>query len=179
MTNCDKFKLHYSDYIDGELPADQCQEVDHHLTLCLTCREIVRQMKIIQQSLRQIPQITTSPDFETKLKQQILQQNPNRSFDTFPWQSWKLPAMGSAIVLATVGLFLVLNNDSGPGIQSPPKPESIINNAAPQLPGKKNPTISEERSAVATESTTRIMDDSLRADSMRINPEGIQPVGVK
>lgn len=179
MTNCDKFKLHYSDYIDGELPSDQCQEVDHHLTLCPTCREIVRQMKIIQQSLRQIPQITTSPDFEAKLKQQILQQNPHRSFATFPWQSWKLPAMGSAIVLATVGLFLVLNNDSGPTLQSSPKPENIINNAAPQLPGKKNPTISEGRSTMATESTTRILDDSLRADSMRINPEGIQPVGVK
>lgn len=179
MASCDKMKLNYSNYIDGELPADQYKNLDEHLNICPGCRETVRQMKIIQQSLKQLPQVNTSPDFEQKLHQQIFQQHPRSVFITAQLQNWKLPAMGSAIVLATVGLFLILNDSTGPGGSTVTKPANLINSAAPQLPGTKNSNFSEDQITPVHESTTRIKDDSSRADSLRINPEGIQQVGVK
>jgi anti-sigma factor RsiW len=179
MANCDKMKLNYSNYIEGELPADQSKALDEHLNHCPECRETVRQMRIIQQSLKQLPQISASPDFEKKLQQQIFQQNQRSTFIPPQMQNWKLPAMGSAIVLATVGLFLVLNDSSAPDGSTITKPENLINNAAPQLTGKKNLNFSEDQSVPVHESTTLIKGDSLRTDSIRINPEGIQQVGVK
>jgi anti-sigma factor RsiW len=179
MANCDKMKLNYSNYIEGELPADQSKALDEHLNQCPECRETVRQLRIIKQSLKQLPEIKTSPDFEQKLQKQIFQQSQRSALIPPQLQNWKIPAMGSAIVLATLGLFLVLNDSSAPDGSTITKPENLINNAAPQFPGKKNVNFSEDQSSPVYESTTRIMEDSLRSDSIRINPEGIQQVGVK
>ena len=177
MAICDKLKSNYSGYIEGGLPADQYKMLNDHLTACPGCREAIREMKIIRQSLKQLPSIQASPDFEQKLHQQIFQQNPRGSFIPSQLHNWKLPAMGSAIVLASVGLFLIMNDSSGPADSSVTQPAHIINSAAPQLPGTKNPNFSKGQVTPVHESSTLIRDDSLQADSLRINPEGIQQVG--
>ena len=176
MANCDKMKSNYSGYIEGGLPADQYKILDDHLSACPGCREAIREMKIIRQSLRQLPQIQVSPDFEQKLHQLVFQPNPRGSFIPPQLHNWKLPALGSAIVLATIGLFLIMNDSSGPAGSSVTQPANLINSAAPQLPSTKNSNLSEGQVVPVHESTTLIRDDSLQADSLRINPEGIQQV---
>jgi anti-sigma factor RsiW len=179
MAICDKLKSNYSSYIEGDLPADQYKILDNHFRACPDCRETIREMKIIQQSLKQLSQIQASPDFEQKLHQQIFQQNPRGSFIPSPLHNWKLPAMGSAVILASVGLFLLMNDSSGPAGSSVTQPANLINSAAPQLPGAINSNFAEEQVTPVHESTTLIRDDSIRADSLRINPEGIQQVGAR
>lgn len=173
MPDCDKLKTSFSDYLDGEIPQEQRKELDTHFSDCPHCHEILRQMRIIQQSLKKLPHITTSPDFERRLHQQIF--NPAaKNFLIFPlFHNWKLPAMGSAIVLAMVGLFLVLDSSSDQKKTDFQNVENPLNTAAPQFPGNRT---SPTQATTSENSSTRIQPSS-PADSTHVNTEGVQQVG--
>lgn len=183
MTDCDKLKENFSDYLDGELPIEQRKQLEDHFNICPDCHETMRQIRIIQQSLKQLPQISTNPNFEQKLQQQIFQPHQKSNFIPSPFQNWKIPVMGSAIVLATVGFFLVFNDTSN-------KPEIPITNpvenyspAAPQLPGGHK--VDAPSSTPSTHTVSKplqgstVISDSLRSDSTRIDKKGVIRVGNK
>ena len=177
MVDCDKFKEDFSSFLDGELPYDQQQLLEDHLKICLNCKEAIRQIKIIKQSLSYLPQVSTSPDFEQRLRQQIFQQNQKTPFLPPQLQNWKLPAMGSAIVLATLGLFLVFNQSPDSVIPSQGPAESPFNTAAPQLPGnRQTPVTSSSSSQAADYQSSTLISDSTAYDSLSIRKEGIQQV---
>ncbi len=112
MTECDKFKRFFSDYLDGEISFEERRSLEAHLQVCTDCSETMRQMKIIQESLRRMPQVKTSADFEQRLHQQIFAPQTSVQMGNQLFQNWKLPAMGSALVLATVGFFLIFGDSS-------------------------------------------------------------------
>ncbi len=176
MVDCDKLKTNFSDYLDGDIPLEQRKQLDDHFEHCPDCHEIIRQMKIIQDSLKKLPQVNTSPDFEKRLHQQIFNPAPKNNFVPPILSSWKLPAMGSAIVLATVGLFLVLDNSSDSGTSDYQELRNNFNTAAPQIPAgnQKNAAIQED--AVAEENVI-IPQKPRIEDSLRVNQEGVQEVG--
>ncbi len=110
MHECDKVRSFISDYIEGELHPHIRREVEAHLEICTDCNEVAYQVRVICRSLQNLPQISTSPDFEQKLHSQI---NSMRQIK-FPllsgaMQSWKIPAVGSVVILATIGLFIIFN----------------------------------------------------------------------
>ncbi len=172
MSECDKFKMQISSYLDGEISIHQRHDFDHHLEKCPKCDETVKQIKIIQESIRQMPQIASSPDFEERLHQQIFNSDQKQNFFSLPIQNWKVPAMGSAIVIATVGVFLVLNEPSETNTNqnrslSPATTRISPNNQFNQVGGSN--------SASSFESST-ILPDSLRRDSMQIDGNKLQQV---
>lgn len=173
MPDCDKFKMHFSDYTDGELSPTQRKWLEEHFEECLECAETVRQMKIIQQSLRNLPSYKTSPDFERRLQEQIFGQSSRSTIPIQPWNNWKLPAMGSALVLATVGLFLVFNpSDNGQQIYR--NQSSTISPAATRFPGTKSGNIAAQPNSAGS---STLISDSLRDDTTQIDPQGLQLVG--
>jgi hypothetical protein len=176
MVDCDKLKSSFSDYLDGELPIDQRKELDNHFADCADCHETIRQMRIIKQSMMQIPHISASPGFEQKLHEQIFRSDQKESFIPQLLQNWKLPAMGSAIVLATVGLFLVFNDSTEPPSNGADPGSQKFLQAAPQIQGSNDAEIPSNESTFSTERSTAIKD-SMVADSLRIKPEGFHQVG--
>lgn len=175
MADCDKLKSSFSDYLDGEIPHNQRKELDEHFGKCAGCQDTLRQMRIIQRSLSQLPQISTTPQFEQRLHQQIFSQNSETRLIPQSFLSWKLPAMGSALVLATVGLFLVLFDSPDPGNTLPDKMNIPVNTAAPQIPASSPLNIHKTPTTQVSESTG-ITGDSVRQDSLFLDTEAIRQI---
>ena len=111
MTECDKYKALYSSYIEGELFPDQLKSLEAHLSLCPPCQRAVERLKTICRTLRGLPILTTSPDFESRLHQQIAQlANGNSMRLSLPINNWKIPAFASIAVILVIGIFLTLNS---------------------------------------------------------------------
>jgi anti-sigma factor RsiW len=176
MINCDKLRSMFSMYLDGEISQQQKEELDSHFEICPNCQETIRQIRIIQQSLKQMPQIKTSEGFEDLLRQQIFNSEQKTSSVNLSFHNWKVPAMGSALVLATIGIFLVFNNSKEPIKPPLANPGQINSSASPQFVGSKNSN-SQTDSKTQTYQSSTLIADSLQSDSLRINTEGIQQVG--
>ena len=55
MLTCKELVAHSSDYLDGQLPLRQRLAVRAHLAMCGNCRRFIRQMKLTQAVIRQMP----------------------------------------------------------------------------------------------------------------------------
>ncbi len=169
MTECDKFKKFFSEYLDGEISFEERRSLEAHLQMCNDCSETVRQMKIIQESLRRMPQVKTSADFEHRLHQQIFAPQTPVQLGNQLFQNWKLPAMGSAIVLATVGFFLIFGDSSDSDSHRILKSGGQFQPAATQISkpdyfqplGKQMQTRSSEVSSTAISDSSTMQSDSI------------------
>ena len=56
MLTCKELVAHSSDYLDGQLTLRQRLAVRAHLAMCGNCRRIIRQMKLTQAVIRQMPE---------------------------------------------------------------------------------------------------------------------------
>jgi predicted anti-sigma-YlaC factor YlaD len=176
MTDCDKFRMNFSNYLDGELQKEGKKSLVDHFSECPECHEAYRQVKDIQKSLINLPPVSTSPEFEHNLQQRIQSANQNPGIIPPQLQNWKLPAMGSAIAVAAVSLFLVFNNSSTP---EPEETENQMNTAAPQIPATTSKPVPAPETATPPEyeSTSLISDsDSLASDTLQTKREKIQQV---
>lgn len=55
MLTCKEVVAHSSDYLDGQLTLRQRLAVRAHLAMCGNCRRFIRQMKLTQAVIRQMP----------------------------------------------------------------------------------------------------------------------------
>lgn len=55
MLSCKELVAHSSDYLDGQLRLRERIAVRAHLAMCSHCRRFIRQMKVTQAVLRQLP----------------------------------------------------------------------------------------------------------------------------
>ena len=56
MVTCKELVAHSSDYLDGQLTLRQRLAVRAHLAMCGNCRRFIRQMKLTQPVIRQMPE---------------------------------------------------------------------------------------------------------------------------
>jgi len=86
-------ELHYSIYVDGELPADERSQVDEHLLVCPRCRALVA-------ALRR----------ESSLLTDVLQATPAEAFDAATGIGSALGILGafSGMVAVAVGVVMAL-----------------------------------------------------------------------
>lgn len=56
MLSCKELVAHSSDLLDGQLRLRQRLAVRAHLAMCLRCRRFIKQMRLSQAVLRQLPQ---------------------------------------------------------------------------------------------------------------------------
>lgn len=56
MLSCKELVAHSSDYLDGQLRLRERISVRAHLAMCSHCRRFIRQMKLSQAVLRQLPE---------------------------------------------------------------------------------------------------------------------------
>ena len=55
MLTCKELVAHSSDYLDGQMTLRQRLAVRAHLAMCGNCRRFIRQMKLTQAVIRQMP----------------------------------------------------------------------------------------------------------------------------
>lgn len=65
--NCREISERASDFIDAALPWHVRLEVRLHLMMCRFCREYVRQMELIAQTLRRLPLRGPAPGLDQQL----------------------------------------------------------------------------------------------------------------
>lgn len=56
MLTCQELVAHSSDYLDGQLNLRERLRVRAHLAMCTRCRRFIRQLKLSQEVLRQLPE---------------------------------------------------------------------------------------------------------------------------
>ncbi|VXC55541.1 Anti-sigma factor [Pseudomonas sp. 8Z] len=56
MLTCKELVAHSSDFLDGQLTLRQRLAVRTHLAMCSHCRRFIRQMKLTQAVIRQMPE---------------------------------------------------------------------------------------------------------------------------
>ncbi|MDP3979285.1 MAG: zf-HC2 domain-containing protein [Pseudomonas sp.] len=56
MLSCKELVAHSSDLLDGQLSLRQRLAVRAHLAMCFRCRRFIKQMRLSQAVLRQLPQ---------------------------------------------------------------------------------------------------------------------------
>ena len=56
MLSCKELVAHSSDYLDGQLRLRERISVRAHLAMCSHCRRFIRQLKLSQSVLRELPE---------------------------------------------------------------------------------------------------------------------------
>ncbi|WP_460153833.1 anti-sigma factor family protein [Pseudomonas sp. S2_B07] len=64
MLTCKEQVARSSDYLDGQLSFRERLMVRHHLMFCPNCRRFIRQMRVMQATLRAMPEEVV-PDADT------------------------------------------------------------------------------------------------------------------
>lgn len=57
MLTCKELVAHSSDYLDGQLRLRERLDVRAHLAICTHCRRFIRQLKLSQAVLRELPEV--------------------------------------------------------------------------------------------------------------------------
>jgi predicted anti-sigma-YlaC factor YlaD len=76
MLTCKELVAHSSDYLDGQLTLRQRLAVRAHLAMCGNCRRFIRQMKLTQAVIRQMPE-ETLPELDA-LAERLAQDRRNQ-----------------------------------------------------------------------------------------------------
>lgn len=171
MNECDKFRSLFSSYIDGEILPENRKSLEDHLAICPPCAQAVKRLKEMCNSLRNLPILTTSPDFEYKLHQQIANIGNSHSIQfSIPIQNWKIPVAASLVVLAGVSVFIIANSSHQSSVDIPVRPSTIK---------QVNPNKQADRSVLPGKNSNAdavlITQDSLQNDSSR----GLRNKGMK
>ena len=72
MLSCKDLVAQSSDFLEGQLSLRERLEVRAHLAMCRHCRRFIRQMKVTQRVLRQLPD-TAIPELDA-LAERLAQQ---------------------------------------------------------------------------------------------------------
>ncbi len=60
------------DYLEGEISSEERIEIEKHLSVCPTCSRILRERKILLESIKEIPKIEPPPDLVNKIMDKII-----------------------------------------------------------------------------------------------------------
>jgi anti-sigma factor RsiW len=78
MLTCKEQVARSSDYLDGQLSFREKWMVRHHLMFCPNCRRFMRQMRLMQATLKSLPEkpVEGIDDLAERLAEQRRKDNP-------------------------------------------------------------------------------------------------------
>lgn len=71
MKSCERFSALLSDYAENAMAPVEKSDIAAHLNECVECRSAVEGVVNLRRSLRRLPAVQASPDFETILRTRI------------------------------------------------------------------------------------------------------------
>lgn len=105
-SNCQLYGESFSLYVENELTGDQKKQFEHHLEKCQNCQQAIAQLRVIQNSLQNIPIIQTSKDFETILRARIqMTKNIGRGQWSELFDRFKVPAYAVSLTAIILTIF--------------------------------------------------------------------------
>lgn len=180
MSECDKYKSLFSNYIDGDLFPEQRKSLEDHLALCPPCQKAVKRLKVLCNSLRNMPVLTTSPDFESRLHQQIAGLGDGQSFHfSIPIQNWKIPAAASFAVVVVIGIFLVFNSADNRSESNIPVTPSISNPVNMQKSSEESILSSKNSQNYGNAAIVSQIDSTRNDSSEDLNQGGLKLIDKK
>ena len=60
MLSCKQLVLRSSDFLDGQLTLRERFALRTHLAMCINCRRFIRQLRLTQQVVQQLPEVEIS-----------------------------------------------------------------------------------------------------------------------
>lgn len=60
------------DYLEGEISSEERIEIEKHLSVCPKCSRILKERKILLESIKEIPKIEPPPDLVNKIMDKII-----------------------------------------------------------------------------------------------------------
>ena len=109
IKDCDQFKNELSNFAEGEIDSNKREILQNHLNSCIQCSRKVLHFKKLQKTLRNLPSLKVSPDFDTVLRARIRLEQQRRlrsNILSFPLVGWRFPAFATVVILLfAVSLF--------------------------------------------------------------------------
>jgi anti-sigma factor RsiW len=65
---CKQIFLRLSEYLDGDLPPDLCEEIQRHLAVCPACRAFTNTLRATIELCGKLPPVPIPPDLRRKLR---------------------------------------------------------------------------------------------------------------
>jgi anti-sigma factor RsiW len=95
---CQQFMATYTEYLDGEQPAEVRDRSEVHMARCASCARYDRVLRQGLRLVREMPELPPSPDFEQRLQHGIFQLRAERM------RRPRMNATSGAAFLAVAGL---------------------------------------------------------------------------
>ncbi len=119
MISCDRTKSLLSEYLSNTLSSDTRKTIDDHIRACQSCNEVFSQVKLLTQKLSVMPKVNISDDFDSRLRQQIINMDPIS--EKSPMFSIRRLSVGfSGIALAAAMYFFIATDFTSTNTAAPP-----------------------------------------------------------
>ena len=177
MGGCDRFKPHFSNYIEKKLDPEITAEMDQHLNNCEKCNKIIHQLYELQSVMAGLPVKKCSEDFNLKLHQRI-QSASDRKTSTIKIRRYSYAF--SFAVLGLVAAFFITNlMDQKDDIGNNPTMQSYSVDPEPVVPDitVDNEVKDQGEFDIKTKSTSEFVSDSSGKKNSDIENPNIKYVG--
>ena len=187
MISCEDFSHTISDYLDGETSKAHDEAMREHMAACPSCSQKFRQMRVISDSLRALPKVKVSTEFNEKLRQRISfesVQTHRRSAEKPEFMRRFIPGKPVVVTIAAAAMLafalvlvdsIMLHDDTPtvvPRLQIPPMPGTQQPAGYPAASVRSVPL---QMSAYSSQDSMRLLGDESFFQS-NINHPLLQPV---
>ncbi len=101
---CDEISELLPAYQDGELAPERQENVERHLAQCPTCRQVLKELKLVESALDELPGLKPSESFTDEVLKKTSVLKKRRMF--LAERAWACAA--AAVVAIAVGLWVVV-----------------------------------------------------------------------
>jgi hypothetical protein len=165
MYTCDTLDAHLADYLEGDLPATDRVAVDAHLTSCLRCAKLARDLEKIRRGATQLPQLSPSRDLwsgiAARIDTPVVTLETRRAASTPIWRRWQRGIAAAALVAVTAGVTYAvtswkLGSDAGRVATGEDSTAPRIQDSASRGPETAVAAVSEQDSTIGTPGATNV-----------------------
>lgn len=107
--NCDKTMELLSEYIDGILDAETEKQIEHHISICSTCKQEYQLLKDLIDDCHQIDEVDLPDDFHQKLHNRLIQDSDSTGSGKTGISYRRYYKAAAALILA-ISMGIIMNS---------------------------------------------------------------------
>ncbi len=173
MISCDTAKRMLSDYIENNLPPDQRQSVDAHLSSCHECKHVFDDVIFLTEKLRQLPPVSTSDEFDSQLRFRISGDYQEGSSSPFSKRHLTFGLSGAALIAMLTFFILTTINTPSENFTEPINPGRGISQPQQQM---ASPILAQPSISNTTVQNFRQEKDSVNQNPATLNQNQLKLV---
>ena len=91
-------------YLDGKLPIAERRQFEAHLATCAVCREMAEGFRSVWEVLDELPALTPSPAFDSRVRARVAQEPRRAGFWSWIVPSPRMAFAATALLIASIWL---------------------------------------------------------------------------